>query len=199
MEIFRQELGELLTVIARESLLSISIPRGVSVELLGDLSHERAGDEIRIFLGDLCANETRSLYTRVLTPPDAPGTSVVLKATLSFADLDGQAKQMNTELAFSYTREAEVLLAPIYEELLQRASAVDMATTTARALKLERKGQRHAAKELLQETLAANAPYVAAPAAAAYRALSQSIDKGLNETERKRTHFVSYKTRQSRD
>ncbi|MEM8531662.1 MAG: VWA domain-containing protein [Chloroflexota bacterium] len=197
-EIFRQELGELLTVIARESVLEISVPRGISVEILGDLSHERTSNELRVFLGDLCASETRSLYTRVLTPPDAPGTSVVLNATLSFANLDGQATRVSTEIAFSYTHEAEALLAPLYQELLQRASTVEMAATTARALKLERQGQRHAAKELLQQTLAANAPYVAAPAVAAYQALSKSIDKGLNETERKRTHFASYKTRQSR-
>lgn len=198
-EIFRQELGELLTVIARESALTISIPHGVSVELLGDLPHERTGDEMRVFLGDLCASEKRLLYTRVLTPPDSPGTSVVLNATLSFANLDGQVKQVSAELAFSYTREAEVLLAPIYQEILQRASAVEMAATTARALKLERQGQRHAAKELLQHTLAANAPYIAAPTVASYEALSQSIDKGLEETERKRAHFGAYKTRQSRD
>ncbi|NOK62538.1 MAG: hypothetical protein GFH27_549333n26 [Chloroflexi bacterium AL-W] len=198
-EIFRQELGELLTVIACESVLTITIPRGVSVELLGDLPHERNGDHLRVFLGDLCASEKRSLYTRVLTPPDASGTSVVLNATLSFADLDGHPERVTTELAFSYTQEAEVLLAPIYQELLQRASAVEMAATTARALKLERQGQRHAAKELIQHMLAANAPHMTAPAAATYEALSQSIDKGLHETDRKRAHFRAYKTRQSHD
>ena len=40
-DVFRRELGELLTVVAREAFLSITIPSGVAVELLGDLPHER--------------------------------------------------------------------------------------------------------------------------------------------------------------
>src|SRR4051812_2780199 len=52
-DVFRRELGELLTVVARETFLSIAIPSGVAVELLGDLPHERTGARLRIFLGDL--------------------------------------------------------------------------------------------------------------------------------------------------
>ena len=89
-DVFRRELGELLTVVAREAFLSITIPSGVAVELLGDLPHERTGERLRIFLGDLCAGERRALYTKVLTPPDAPGTSVVLRGELGYADLDGR-------------------------------------------------------------------------------------------------------------
>ena len=56
-DVFRRELGELLTVVAREAFLSITIPSGFAVELLGDLPHERNGARLRIFLGDLCAGE----------------------------------------------------------------------------------------------------------------------------------------------
>ena len=35
----------------------------------------------------MCAGERRALYTRVLTPPDAPQTSVVVGGTLGYADL----------------------------------------------------------------------------------------------------------------
>src|SRR6185436_2184437 len=88
--VFRRELGELLTVVAREAFLSVTIPSGVAVELLGDLPHERTGARLRMFLGDLCAGERRALYTKVLTPPDALGTSVVLRGELGYADLDGR-------------------------------------------------------------------------------------------------------------
>ncbi len=197
-EVFRRELGELLTVVAREAFLSITIPRGVAVELLGDLAHERAGERLRVFLGDLCAGERRTLYTRTLTPPDMPGTSVVLSGELGYADLDGRTATTTAEIAFSYVREAEALLAPLHKELLARASEVEVAAAAAQALKLERAGQRAQAQAVMQHSIAAAAPYMSAPAAAAYQALSQQMAEGLSEEQRKETHFASYQKRQSR-
>lgn len=197
-DVFRRELGELLTVVAREAFLTITIPKGVSVELLGDLPHERVGDRLRVFLGDLFAGERRTLYTRALTPPDMPGTSVVVRGELGYADLESRTTTVAEEIAFSYTREAEVLLAPIYEEVLRRASEIEMAAATARALKLERAGRRGQAHALMQQALAASAPYMAAPAAAHYQALSGQMEQGLDEAQRKETHFAAYRTRRSR-
>jgi Ca-activated chloride channel family protein len=197
-EVFRRELGELLTVVAREAFLSIAIPRGVAVELLGDLPHERDGQRLRIFLGELCSGERRALYTKVLTPPDAPGTSVVLRGELGYADLDGRTTLVAAELAFSYTREAEVLLAPLYEAILERASEIEMAAATTKALKLERAGQRQQAQAVMQQSLAANMPFMAAPAAGAYQALAGQMEQGLSEEQRKQTHFAAYRKRQSR-
>ncbi len=197
-DVFRRELGELLTVVAREAFLSITIPSGVAVELLGDLPHERTGERLRIFLGDLCAGERRALYTRVLTPPDAPGTSVVLRGELGYADLDGRTTIVAAEISFSYTREAEVLLAPLHEAILQRSGEVELAAATAQALRLERSGQRQQAQALMQQSLAAHMPYMPAPAAAAYQALAGQIEHGLSEEQRKETHFATYRKRQSR-
>jgi Ca-activated chloride channel family protein len=196
--VFRRELGELLTVAAREAFLSITIPSGAAVDLLGDLPHERSGDRLRVFLGELCAGERRALYTRVLTPPDAAGTSIVLRGELGYADLDGRTATVVAEISFAYTREAEVLLAPLYEAILQRSGEVELAAATARALRLERAGQRQQAQAVIQQSLAAHMPYMPAPAAAAYQALAGQIEQGLSEDQRKETHFAAYRKRQSR-
>jgi Ca-activated chloride channel family protein len=197
-DVFRRELGELLTVLAREVFLQVAIPRGVAVDLLGDLPHERQSDRLRVFLGDVCAGERRTLYTRVLTPPDAPGTSVVLRGELGYADLDGRTAMVSADIAFSYTREAEVMLAPIYEAILQRAGEVELAAATTQALKLERAGQRQQAQALVQQVLAAHSPHMPAPAAAAYQALAGALEQGLSEDQRKQAHFAAYRKRQSR-
>jgi len=198
-DVFRRELGELLTVVAREAFLSITIPSGVAVELLGDLPHERTGARLRIFLGDLCAGERRALYTRVLTPPDMLGTSLVLRGELGYADLDRRTATVVAEISFSYTREAEVLLAPLHEAILQRSGEAELAAATAQALKLERSGQRQQAQAVMQQSLAANMPYIPAPAAVAYQALAGQIEHGLSAEQRKETHFAAYRKRQSRD
>lgn len=198
-DVFRRELGELLTIVAREVFLSVDVPKGLAVEVLGDLPHERDGDRLRIFLGDLGAGERRTLYTRVLLPPDAPGTSIVLRAQLGYADLDGHAATVTAEQWFSYVREAEVLLAPLYEALLSRAGEVEMATAAARALKLERSGARGQAQVMLARSLAASAPYLTAEVAAAYSNLAGEMGEGLSEEQRKQAHFQAYLKRQSRE
>lgn len=197
-DVFKRELGELLTVVAREAFLSIDVPNGLSVEVLGDLPHERDGKRLRIFLGELCAGERRALYTRALIPPDGPGTTVVLRGELGYANLAAATEVVSAEVAFSYAREAEAILAPVYKELLSRAGEVEMAAATARALKLERAGQFHQAQAIMQQTLAATTSYMPAPAVAAYNSLAGQLAKGLSENARKETHFAAYKTRQSR-
>jgi Ca-activated chloride channel family protein len=197
-DVFRAELGELLTIVAREAFLSISVPRGVAVELLGDLPHERSGERLRVFLGDLCAGERRALFTRVLMPPDLPGTAVALRGELGYAGLDGRTATLEALVSFRYAREAEVRRLPLDRAVQERAAEVELAAAAARALRLERAGERQAAQALLQQTIAASAA-IAAPAAAAYRALAADLADGLGEDERKRQHFAAYQRRLARE
>lgn len=194
---FRRELGDLLAVVAREAVLTLHVPKGVAVEVLGNLAHERVGETVRVFLGDMVAGEQRAVYTRVLTPPDAPGTSVRLRATLAYADLEAHAVQVDAETAFSYMREAEVRLLPVARDVLERAGAIELAAAAQQALRLERAGQREQAQALLRAQIAA-APAVPAPAAAAYNALAQQLGEGMSEGARKQAHFDSYQARQAR-
>jgi hypothetical protein len=168
------------------------VPRGVAMDVLGDLPHERHGERLRVFLGDMASGEQRTIYTRVLTPPDAPGTSVVLRGEVGYADLEGHVGTATAEIGFSYVREAEVLLAPVLTDILARAGEVELATAAARALALE----AHAA---MRYALAAHAPHAPAPAAAAYDELATRMQHGLSEADRKQTQFAAYKKRQNRE
>ncbi len=196
-EVFKRELGDLLAVVAREAFLSIGLPAGVTIEPLGDLPHERMGERLRIFLGDLYAGEQRALYTRALLPPDAPSTSVMVRGELGFADRGGQTQTIEAGVSFFYAPEVELRRVPVAQDLLERASAVELAAAAAKALRLERAGDRAQAQAVMNQTIAATAPH--APAAAAqYNALAADLEQGLTEEQRKRSHFEAYQKRQSR-
>lgn len=197
-EVFRRELGELLEVVAREASLRITIPTGVALEVLGELPHERGDGQVRVFLGDLSSGEQRAVYTRILTPPDTVGTQVALRGELGYATMEGQAARTHAEIGFNYAREAEVRLMPVANDLLGRAGEVELAATAKQALRLERSGQRAQAQSLLHAALAANAPTMAAPTAAAYNSLADQLGQGMDEASRKRAHFDSYQARQAR-
>ncbi len=198
-DVFRQELGELLTVVAREAFLNVSVPRGIDVQVLGNIPHEREQDRLRIFLGDVSAGEERAIYTRVLLPPDAAGTAVVLRAELHYAGEDGRSITTAVDQWFSYAREIEVLRVPVRDDLLRRSSAVEMAAATARALKLERRGDRVQAQTLLVHALAANRPYLDQPESDSYTGIAGRIAQGLGDDERKQHHFIAYRRRHGRD
>lgn len=197
-DMFQRELGDLLTVAAREVFLNITIPRGVALEVLGELPSEHREERLRIFLGDVYGGEQRAIFTRALFPPDTAGTSVVLRGELGYADLDGSTRTSVAELAFSYAREAEVLRVPVAEPLLQRANEVDLAAAATQALRLERAGQRVQAQSVMQQAIAAAAPY-APGATAQYQELADEMEQGLSEEQRKRAHFGAYKVRRSRE
>lgn len=205
-DVFRDELGELLTVVAREASLTVAVPDGVTLEVIGDIPHERYAsstgigkqDRMRLFLGDLSGGERRRLYMRVLTPPDRPGSQVVLKATLQWAATDTGAEETSAELAFSYARDVEVRMTAPDAELLERASDVEVAAAASRALKLDRQGQRGAAQAVMQEALASNVRYLSAPAAAGYEALAHQMQEGLSEKQHKDTQYAAYRKRNSR-
>lgn len=196
--VFRQELGELLTVVARETWMTIGVPRGVTLELLGNLPHERTGERIRIFLGDLCNGDQRHLYTRILIPPDAPNSSIVLPAEFGYADLTGQTHTVRCAMAFTYAYDYEVRTIPISQDLLQRASEVEVAAVADKALQLEREGRRHEASAMMFDALAAAAPSMPPASAAAYTDLAQQMEHGLSEEKRKDSHFQTYQKRHNR-
>ena len=197
-DIFKRELGELLTIVAREVFLAIEVPAGVAIEVLGDLPHERDGDRLRIFAGDLFAHEQRYLYTRVLLPPDAVGTSVAVRGELCYANLEQQTVRMPLELAFSYTNENEVRTLKVNEGVLQRSSEVELASAAASALRLEREGQRQQAQGVMRQALAAASAYAPAPATARYQSFTEQLAEGLDEQQRKNAQFETYRKRHSR-
>lgn len=194
-DFFRQELGELLTVVAREASLRVHIPSGTAVELAGDLPHEKSKGEMRVFLGDIFAGERRVFYLKVLTPPGTLGVSLPLRVDLSFATLAGQAQTVSEEAAFVYAQSAGE--APRHRALLERAGEVDMAAAAAQALRLEREGWRQEASQMMHRAMAA-APCLAAPAAAQYSQQAQEMEEGLSEQQSKEQHAAAYKKRFSR-
>src|SRR3712207_4043418 len=152
-----------------------------------------------LFRSDVSAGEERAIYTRVLLPPDAVGTAVVLRAELHYAGGDGRSITTAVDQWFSYAREAEVLRMPVRDDLLRRSSAVEMAAATARALKLERRGDRVQAQTLLVHALAANRPYLDQPESDSYTGIAGRIAQGLGDDERKQHHFIAYRRRHGRD
>ena len=193
---FGQEMGEMLTVVARETVLSLEIPTSMAVELLNDLPHERDGGLLRLFLRDMFAGERKAFYLKVLTPPGAAGTVLTLNARLLFVTCAGRNLFAEASAPFRYGSGAAD--APRDQALPKRAGEVEMSAATARALRLEQEGRRGEAAAMLRRTLASVAPSLPPPAAAAYAQAAAEIGEGLTDMDRKTRHAAAYRTKNSR-
>ncbi len=100
--IFRRELGELLTVIAREAILNVYLPEGISAQLLGHLPHERREGALRVPLADLFAGQRREIYLRVRSQGRTAEPRIEFRAELTFADLTSTAKTARAKAVLSF-------------------------------------------------------------------------------------------------
>lgn len=196
-DVFRRELGELLSTVAQDVALTIRITSGVSCSLLGDLPHEKEGTTLRIPLGAFFAAEKRTLYLKVLTPPGAEDRSLVLTAELSGKGTDDQIFSVHSEIRFTHASSARVSAQPKDPGVQERASEVELATAANQALQLERIGKRHEAATTLRarfESLRHAAPAVVQE----FTELEEQLKQGLSETQRKEQHDTMYRRRASR-
>lgn len=194
---FGRELGEMLTVVAREAALTMEIPSGVAIELLNDLPHERQSERLRLFLRDLFGGERKLFYLKALTPPGPNGSALTLNAVLTYAVPGGPSQAVQASAAFRYGDGAQD--APRNRPLQERAAEIEMAAASARALKLEREGRRQEASFTMRRALAAAAPCLAVDAVALYSDQAAELEEGLTEQTRKTRHSAAYLKRNTRE
>ena len=74
-----------------------------------------------------------------------------------------------------------------------------MAEAVNQSLKLERSGKRDKAARNLKQVVEAASPYMAPDDVDKYNQMSQRMQQGMEESDRKSSQYGSYLTRRSRD
>jgi Ca-activated chloride channel family protein len=198
-EFFQRELGEMLTVVAREACLTLTLPAGISARLLGDLPHETEGGRRRLFLGDLFAGERRAFYLRAQTPPALAGDRLEFRAEIGYATLENRAVSERAALFLTYAETAEVAAAPQDGELLARAGTVYMAGVEAEALRKRRAGDRIGAARFMKCALDSVSPLLSAQALADYGGAAEGMEEEQSEEYLKTRHARAYSRRHQRE
>jgi len=197
-EIFRQELGEMLSVVARSVVVRVEHPREVHVELLGGIPHQVQPGMITVPLGELVSGELRELYLRASVPPGTPGARVEVRAVLAFQAVGGGGGECRTKAVFTWAPADECERAPREQRVRQAAAEVDLALAADEALALERAGRNWEAREYVASRMAAHDEAMPAYLGCELRTLSERMADGLSEIERKRSHADMYGRRSRR-
>ncbi len=196
--IFEQEFRDLSSVTASHIQLALSIPNGVSAQVLGSWRNELEGDKLMVMLGDLAGGLKREVYVRLLTPPHKKQALLSLKVTITAREEAGQAYSLEEQLSLRYASQLEVSAMDQRQDVMARYSEVLMADNASAALKLERAGEREKARRLLDSSILSSAPHMDPKLREDYQNLSDRLAHGLNEQSRKDRYQEEYIRKQRR-
>jgi Ca-activated chloride channel family protein len=196
--ILQRELGEMLTVIARQAWLNVAFPAGMEANLRGDLPYEQEANRIRFFLGDLFSGEERYFYFRVVTPPGPAGSSLTFPVEVSFEGSEGKSYRERAEVQFSYEEERAFRGVVSNQDVLRRYALVSLAATTTRAIALEREGKQRESAALLESELEYRRKDLDKESLQQYADLARRLREGLTTRDRKQADYEQYQRRQSR-
>ena len=148
-EIFATEVGDALTVVARDVLLRVRAGNGVRITSVNGDPSEAEGDVAVFDIGSLTAGQ---VCTRVLTldfPGGALGTSESVE--VSVADRDGVLGSARGETSWRRIAASDCALEVPEAEVTREAASLQAARATDRALELHVKGEMQQAASLLVE------------------------------------------------
>ncbi len=192
--IFAQELSELTRIVAHRVEIKTHLPEGVSARVPGGWKVEQSGLDFSIFPGDLYSGQESEFYLKLNVPSETLLPKLSLKVEVSSQGMDA-TKPVSDELTLVYEDDAIVERAPLDEAMLKRFSVVDVAETANEALKLERQGRRHEARNVLYQKVDELRQNLPASSAALYQEMSERMAHGMEEADRKQSHSQNYQDR----
>ncbi|NPV75287.1 MAG: VWA domain-containing protein [Anaerolineae bacterium] len=196
--IFAHELSELAAITARAVEVEVELPPHVDVQLLAGWKQQQEGNRLKVWLGDLASGQSRQIYLRLLTPPQEKLPALEIRLTARARKENEAFYEEKTTLTLKYANPQEIQAARPDQSLMSRFSEVEVAEAANEALKLESKGERAHARQVLDQALAAAAPHISPQKSAEYQSLADKIQEGLNAEQHKLHHYRNYQDRQRR-
>lgn len=135
-----RELGEVLSVVARDASLQIQVPEDVQVESLNDYPCTRQGHTLAFALGSLSGGLALGPMFRLRFPAGPAGQKFVV--TVRLTDHDGALPKEPWTVEFVRGAEAQVDAQAPDVMVTRPAAALDAARARRAALELNRSGQR---------------------------------------------------------
>jgi Ca-activated chloride channel homolog len=196
--IFQKELKELAAISARAVEIVIQLPAKAKIEILGGWRTETDSNGTHIMLGDLASDVKKSLYLKITTQPMEQEQNLQFSLRAYARDEKDLLIEKNVEITLLYADAADVDGEAEDEVLMREFATVSGAEAANEALRLEREGQFKQAQQLLRRNLHDNARHLRVEEIKEYTELSNRMENGLNEFDRKSSNFTANIRRKNR-
>lgn len=191
--IFEKVFKDLLTIFAHEVEVTVLYPPDVKTAVPGNYRCEFPEDgKLRIYLGSLSAGKEQELYIKLSIPAGQENTELPIKVSFRGKDHNGELIELASEQLIKMVNHDVAESAPKDTNLLKRFTQAELGDRSSAALKLEQEGKRQEASELVDEYLKSHREHLDEGTHQRYQAMSQRMARGMDEMDRKRSHFDSY-------
>jgi hypothetical protein len=194
-----------LSTTARKVTIELHLPAGVEARLLNTFETDRLGAEMRVRLDDMIAGESRSSVFKLTVPPGHLGTTIPLRVTASYTDVEtGETRTVTTnEAVLTYATAAECSADTPNPSVMEEVAMQEAARAREEALKYDAAGDHARTAQVLAGAAqfmmqAAPGSPVAQAEAFALRDESQEAERGFSAIKRKAIHYAKTATQQSR-
>jgi hypothetical protein len=148
---FSDELQELFAVSLRNTTITIPIPNGFSVEVVGQLPHQRTATQLILEVGVMVVLEQRNVYLRIIPDADAPLGTRHMIATLSGIDSADNMLTNTCDVDLHIASADVVAKYPVDTALEQEAMLIDLAWVRGEANRLKRERRYDEASNFVRQ------------------------------------------------
>lgn len=210
-DVFRQELGELKAIVAREIEIRVKCPKGVRpLRFLGRPGELKSQEE-RLAFGTLSSEQTREVYLECLIDEGAIGSiTEIADVSIAWADSNGKQVTAGTRpIVVGYTEKTELAEASVDRGVEAEAVIWSNAIETEKTIALADEGDFEASRSnIASQKAKLEAVFDRAPAAQ-QQILQKEIDSldaaegelknnMFSKSQRKKLSSESYQTRNSK-
>lgn len=205
-EFFAGELGELLTVVAEQAVLTVTLPPTVRGDLLNDYPAERGGKTFTIEVGAISAGEEKTILLALRCRGARPDAALPLAISLRYRETSGEVVTATAPALALRGAPDDVVEAEVPDrEVLEVAGRFQAARAKREALTHIYAGRADEARQVLAGASATLAAPAMAPAAAQLAGdlaelahLAEEAPAGWGSAERKQVLYNSTVVRRSR-
>lgn len=190
--VFEREFLELISVSLKETELSLQLPAKIRAEVSAGYHSDQIGEQFNVYLGSLYTGRTQSIYLKLQVEKDLAESELRIPISLKAKMEDGSPYQDQTSLTFRVVDPSEEAAAEADQQLMQRFAQVDMADKVNEALKREREGDRAGASYIMHDSMSMNQPYLSGAMRSKYKVMTETMQTGLSESQRKTQHRQEY-------
>ncbi len=204
-DFLHRELGEVLSTSARNVVIELYLPAGVDAKLLNTFETDRVGAGMNVRLDDMIAGESRSALFKLTVRPGYVGTTIPLRVTVTYTDVDNGASRTVTtsEAVLTYATAVECEREQANPSVMEEVAMQEAARAREEALKYDAAGDYARSAQVLAG--AANFVAAAAPASPVAQAEVDALKEesaqapgGFTSIARKAMHYAKSTTQQSR-
>lgn len=197
-DVFRRELGELVSVVGRGGELEIQASGDCDIRIISDVGQVERYRSWTIPLYDLYSGDRRSYFVDVRTSPHRELNPRV-KVTFRCSDSNGRPVEERGTLAFTSASEQQARQAPADRDLRKRATKMRAAEAADLAMREAAEGDQYAASNTLGAFMAVHADELDAEERASYGEVCEHLMAGsFSPMQQKSLHSEVYRRRMSR-